>query len=188
MFPLIDGPVLWVVCGAGRGVGKTRLALDLCRVLPNAVYAKQGTSVRSAGKPAELFRDDAELDAYLVREAGAGRRHLVVESNSLARRGRGDIIIYLETEEGAGGARGLRPDAPELRACAHIHLGWSDPKTVLRDPAVPDRPSADGSVAEDVPQQWRECVRRGGLSLAAESAVLEILALQDRWNRKRRLS
>lgn len=161
-------PVLWVICGAGRGVGKTRLALDLCRVLPDAVYVKQGTSAVREEKPGPLFHADADLDAFLAREVAGGRLHLVVESNALARRGRGDIIIYLETEGGAGGARGPRADAVELRNCAQIRLGSSGSPLVL--------------------DEWRDRIRQAGLAPAAEQSVIEVLAAQDRWNRERGLS
>ena len=68
----MNRPVLWVICGAGRGVGKTKLALDLCRVLSGAAYAKQGTSRRREEKPANYFQRDEELNAFLAAEAQAG--------------------------------------------------------------------------------------------------------------------
>ena len=42
--------VVWVICGAGRHVGKTRVATRLCGELPNSVYAKQGHGRAKSGK------------------------------------------------------------------------------------------------------------------------------------------
>jgi hypothetical protein len=205
-------PVLWVICGAGRGVGKTRLALDLCRVLPDAAYAKQGTSRRRDEKPASYFRGDDELDAFLAAEMRAGRHHLVVESNALPRRGSGDIIIFLEAPTG-GNLRGEpRADAGELREKAHVRMG--------RDPAagVPGRgvgalddgsrvasraaeaettPESEAAASDDRSRAASETAARDdlhehllrlGLDPAAMSAVIKVLQAQDAWNRGRKQS
>ena len=181
-------PVLWVICGAGRGVGKTRLALDLCRVLPDAAYAKQGTSRRRDEKPASYFHEDDELDAFLAAETRAGRRHLVIESNALARRGSGDIIVFLDAPA-VGTLRGEpRADAETLREKAHIRVG--------RDPteAAPgigaeasdrgSRPASEAAEMDDV----REHLARLGLDPASMSAVIKVLQAQEAWNRGRRRS
>lgn len=165
-------PLLWVVCGAGRGVGKTHLARSLCRVLPGAVCAKQGTSPRRPEKAENYFRTDQELDAFCERERD--RLHVVVESNALVRRGKGDIIIYLGG--GAAGGRhgkpaaspghsfpdGERPDAGWLRARAHIVLG------------------EEGRAAED----WRAALERAGLEAGIVEPVLEALVAQAEWKRE----
>jgi hypothetical protein len=156
-------PVLWVICGIGRGVGKTRLALALCRVLPDAVYAKQGTSRQSDRKPENYFQDDDELDAFLVAETRSGQRHLVVESNALARRGSGDIIVFLDVPAGVALQAQPRADASELRQRAHILLG--------RDPWEP-------APANDL----LERLARLGLEGAARTAVIKVLQAQDAWN------
>lgn len=168
-------PLLWVVCGAGRGVGKTHLARSLCRVLPGAVCAKQGTSPRRPEKAENYFRTDQELDAFCERERD--RLHVVVESNALVRRGKGDIIIYLGGEgaragSGAGGRRGEpaaspghaspdgeRPDAGWLRARAHIVLG------------------EEGRAAED----WRAVLEQAGLEAGIVETVLATLVAQAEW-------
>jgi len=123
----------WVICGAGRRVGKTRLAQRLCDVLPNAVYAKQGCSTRKAGKPANFFRTKAELTSFL----DASRKthdHIVVESNELAREGQGDVVIFLE---GVPGRTDYRADVDLLRSKSHLHVGPDasvrDWKAVLRN-------------------------------------------------------
>ncbi|HVP38877.1 MAG TPA: hypothetical protein VMS93_06790 [Candidatus Saccharimonadales bacterium] len=167
-------PLLWVICGAGRGVGKTHLALELCRTLPQAAYAKQGTSRRRPGKAESFFTTDAEMDAFLAQAGEAGRRHLVVESNALARRGRGDVVIFVAGEVPAGGRgpaagageghatpRGARPDAQLLRSLAHVVLD--------RGGSGPDRPA------------WRAALARAGLESALLAPVLGVLAGQAEW-------
>ncbi len=175
MFPLTDvgsppgRPLLWIVCGAGRGVGKTQVALALSRILPGAVYAKQGTSQRRPGKAESYFRTDEEMDAFLRQAEGVGHRHLVVESNALARRGRGDIIIFLEDEVSAGGhgfQPGARPDADLLRSLAQVVLERGGPGP---DPAA-----------------WQLTLARKGLEPAMIGPVLEVLAAQAEWNRRTR--
>ncbi len=120
---------LWVVCGAGRGVGKTRLANALCRVLPGAVYAKLGRHPRRPGKAGTYFRKLEDLDAFLEEELGR-REHLVVESNALALRGRGDLVIYLGPLESTTSPR---KDRFDLVRRAHILLEEAcDPRSWRR--------------------------------------------------------
>jgi molybdate transport system regulatory protein len=108
----------WVICGSGRGVGKTHLAERLCEVLPSAVYAKQGCGQAKAGKTPNFFATEEELAAF-VEEARARHEHVVVESNAWARNGRGDVIIFLDGIPGQGESR---PDAKELRAKSHLRV------------------------------------------------------------------
>jgi FdhD protein len=108
----------WVICGAGRRVGKTSLAQRLCGVLPNAVYAKQGCGTWRAGKQPNLFRTGQEL-ALFMAAARAQHEHLVVESNELARGGDGDIIIFID---GTPGWTDYRPDVDLLRAKSHVQI------------------------------------------------------------------
>lgn len=139
----------WVICGSGRRVGKTTLALALCKLLPNAVYAKQGCGPRQTGKPPNLFRTDQELAAFLAA-ARTRHEHLVVESNKLARRGDGDVIVYLE---GALNEAACRPDADLLRAQSHVRL------------------------TGDVPlASWRAALQKTVPSATLRDAVCELLA------------
>ena len=122
----------WVICGAGRRVGKTHLAERLCEVLPNAVYGKQGCGTKKPGKPENLFRTDAELAGF-IESCPKTCEHIVVESNELARRGRGGVIIFVE---GIPGETDFRDDVDLLRSKAHLQVGSSamidDWKEVLR--------------------------------------------------------
>ncbi len=113
---------LWVVCGAGRGVGKTWIARGLCERLPDASYAKHGHGDARPDKPGRLLHDLPQVERFLA--LGAERAHLVVESNTLALAGRGEVVIFVE-----GQTRGLprRDDADQLRAAAHIVLDHDQP-------------------------------------------------------------
>jgi FdhD protein len=127
----------WVICGAGRRVGKTHLAQRLCEVLPNAVYAKQGCSTKKAGKPANFFRTKAELASFLDASRDT-YEHIVVESNELAREEQGDIIIFVE---GIPGRTDYRDDAALLRSKSHLEVGLSTSigkwRDVLRGKSIP---------------------------------------------------
>jgi molybdate transport system regulatory protein len=110
--------LLWVICGAGRRVGKTTLALNLCETLPNSHYAKCGHGSVKADKPQAFFRSLPELDAYLAKSQDS-YEHLVVESNALARLGRGDRIIFID---GIEGKTNFRKDTDQLRSKAHLSI------------------------------------------------------------------
>ena len=134
---------LWTICGAGRGVGKTHLALALCEALPDAVYVKLGGGRPKPDKPDGLLRTERELEAF-IEEHSASRRHIVAEANPLARKGKGDVIIFIDVPPGH---EDPRQDREELRASSHIAISadantrnW---KNVLRarlsDPELADR-------------------------------------------------
>lgn len=108
--------LLWVICGAGRGVGKTTLAGKLRQILPQSVYAKCGHSPAKDGRDGDYFRDLSELIRF-VESAPASSQHTIVESNALAHAGRGDIVVFLD---GAIGKTDFRADCPQLRARAHL--------------------------------------------------------------------
>lgn len=112
---------VWIICGAGKGVGKTHLALHMCDVLPKSAYAKLGCGPRKPEKPDSFFTNMAELRRFL--EGASGRfEHIVVEGNRPAKEGMGDVVIYV-----GGSPRGAtRPDAEELRTLAHIDLSRAE--------------------------------------------------------------
>lgn len=107
---------LWTICGGGRGVGKTHLALALCETLSESVYVKLGYGKRDPSKPAHLVRSEDELDAFIRNHAGASS-HIVAEANSLARKGEGDVIVFIDA---ASDHESPREDHETLRANAHI--------------------------------------------------------------------
>jgi molybdate transport system regulatory protein len=113
---------LWVICGAGRGVGKTWIARGLEALLPDAVYAKHGHGRAHRAKPGRLLHTSQEVEAFLAERAA--QAHVVLESNTVALQRRADLCIFVE-----GSPRGLprRDDAEELRAAAHIVLDQDQP-------------------------------------------------------------
>jgi len=111
--------MLWVICGARRGVGKTHLAQRLCRVLPNAVYAKRGCGQPKANKPVNFFRTDADLTSFLEQSHGR-HEHIVLECNAWAREGRGDVIIFVDEIRDRSN---VRNDVAMLRSRAHLRIG-----------------------------------------------------------------
>lgn len=107
---------LWTICGTGRGVGKTHLALALCEILPDSVYAKLGGGRYDPKKPENLFRTEDELEAF-INARSSRCQHIVVEANVLARKGTGDLIIFID---GTPEQEDPREDREELRAISHI--------------------------------------------------------------------
>jgi molybdate transport repressor ModE-like protein len=146
--------IVWVVCGAAKGVGKTSLAQALCRVLPRARYAKLGHGKPREDGPRPYFTDPADLEKFVAERRGEGG-HLVVESNSWAREGRGDVIVFLEA---ARGRTDLRPDAGRLRRRAHVVVGRGG-----SDPA------------------WRRTLGRVMADRRRREAVVAVLRRQAEW-------
>ena len=136
--------VTWVICGAGRAVGKTHVAQRLCAVLPGSVYAKCGCGRRRAKGPPNYFGSDRELQAF-VDDCGRAHQHVVVESNAWARNGKGDVIIFID---GVPGTTDVRGDVKALRARAHLQVG---PDASIRDwKRFLRGPLANGSLRETV--------------------------------------
>ncbi|HOX40359.1 MAG TPA: LysR family transcriptional regulator [Candidatus Brocadiia bacterium] len=151
--------LIWVICGAGRGVGKTHLSGCLREILPKCVNAKLGHGPAKEGHPQNYFRKAEELETFIEAESGA-REHIIVESNAWARAGRGELRIFLESTEPA---ENPRKDADELRARANILLdGRNGPRQwqpVLRE-HLPDATLRRRVVAALGDQQRYLCGRR----------------------------
>ena len=110
--------LIWVISGAGRSVGKTTLALQLCELLPDSVYAKCGRSIAKSDKPGSFFTNLSELESFIKASANSSR-NTIVESNALAALGRGDIIIFID---GVTGKTHFRDDTKQLQAAADIKI------------------------------------------------------------------
>lgn len=149
----------WIICGAGRGVGKTHFARKLCKVLPGTVYAKCGCGKAASTKQPNFFRTQEDLNAFLQACRGS-YEHAVVESNAMARMGKGDVIIFLGRREGM---TDVRPDADQLRRRAHLAIcpGVSvrDWKKVLRR-KLPDKQLCEAICDLLVEQKQRLARRR----------------------------
>ncbi len=123
--------LIWVICGAGRGVGKTTLAKKLCEVLPNSVYVKCGQSEIKNEKDKNYFRLITELE-FFIEKNRQSKQHIVVESNRFVYTGRGDIVIFVD-----GNVSGMpvRDDWGKLKSLADICIedqkNISDWKAVL---------------------------------------------------------
>ena len=109
---------LWLICGAGRGVGKTHLAMRLCEVLPDAIYAKRGHAQSKTGRPENYFTDNASLLEF-VNHCRARHQHIVVEHHNCTLAGSDDIIIFVGPIDGE---TDVRDDAEQLRNNADILL------------------------------------------------------------------
>lgn len=133
--------VLWIICGAGRRVGKTHLARKLCQVLPESIYAKLGHGRRKPDGRPNFFTAQGPLQDFLDQQRQR-RRHVVVESNALAARKDADVVIYLAPQ--VGRSMDVRADAESLRSAAGVRIEpGSSPKQwnrvlsgVLPDPAL----------------------------------------------------
>ncbi|MCK4752589.1 MAG: hypothetical protein KAS75_04020 [Planctomycetes bacterium] len=141
--------LIWVICGAGRGVGKTTLALKLCEILPNSVYAKCGHGNAKAGKPGNFFGNLTELESF-IETSKSSSKHIIIESNAIANSARGDITIFID---GIKGKTNFRKDIKQLQTAANLRIccdaTLTDWKKVLAVKAVskPLRKTVCGCIA-----------------------------------------
>lgn len=109
---------VWVVCGACRGVGKTRLSRGLAAILPHSVCAKIGHNPAKSGRPENYFTSVKAFSAFQKRLSRACR-HCIVESNFLALSDWGAVRIFIGAPEGS---QAVRRDAEALRSGAHLRI------------------------------------------------------------------
>ena len=116
--------VVWSICGAGSGVGKTIVAEKLCAALGGALHAKCGHGEpKATGKTPHFFGDLDALQQF-VESHRHEAAHLVVESNVFARLGRGDITVFIDGPEAR---TDFRDDAAALRAAADVQVSGATP-------------------------------------------------------------
>lgn len=120
----------WLVSGACRNVGKTRLAKRLCNALPKAFRVKIGHHPPKEGGDDNYFTNVEDFLTFM--NTMSDHSHCLVESNRLIHQGSGDIRIYIDAPPGA---RDVRPDAAGLRDKADVTIS-----------------------AESHPEQWRRAV------------------------------
>ena len=110
--------MIWVICGAGRSVGKTTVALRLCEILPHSIYTKCGHGRAKSGKKGNFFNNIEELKSF-IDSVSHSHKHIIVESNILAKSDNNDIIIFID---GIEGKTNFREDTEQLRASANIKI------------------------------------------------------------------
>ena len=146
--------MVWVVCGAGRGVGKTHLARRLSTILPDAVCAKQGCGQRRPDGPPNFFQTHEDVADFLERNRETCA-HIVLESNEQARNGQGDVIIFID---GRPGTADLRDDREALRNRSDLQV------------------SAAASIRD-----WKRCLREKLADNSLREAVCDCLMQQQRY-------
>lgn len=147
-------PIVWVICGAGRGVGKTTLAERLCELLPSSVYAKYGHGRPRADKTPNYFRKLDDLERF-IDDAHRRASHVVVECNAWARDGKGDLTIFIDA---APGRPSTRTDVDALRSAADI---------CVNDAAEPKR--------------WRRALAGAGIASALQTKIVRELQAHQRF-------
>jgi len=106
------------------------------------------------GEPANFFNTEEQL-AVFVQQCRTSYDHIVVESNALARCGRGDIVIFVDAIHDQ---TDVRTDVDELRSRAHL---WLYSGTSARD--------------------WKRVLRRKLADSGLCKAVCDVLAEQKRY-------
>lgn len=112
--------MIWVVCGAGRGVGKTVVAQSLVNVLDSSVYCKCGHNAAKNGKPDNYFNSIDELVEFIDGSSNE-YEHVIVESNVFVYSSQADISIYID---GIKEKTVFYDDAIKLAAAADVKVCW----------------------------------------------------------------
>jgi molybdate transport system regulatory protein len=110
--------MIWIICGAGRGVGKTTTALRLCDILPESIYAKCGHGKAKPEKDSNFFSNIGDLKSF-INSVSQSHKHIIIESNALAKSGNNDVVIFID---GIKGKTDFRKDLEQLRALANINI------------------------------------------------------------------
>jgi len=125
-----------VIAGAHSHVGKTSLAHQICRLVPDAVYVKIGHGTGKEGKHPVFYHTGTPFDS--IRSHHKNADCLIIESNQILNEITPDCTIYLtgepqkpsaiEAREKADIIRGTRVN-PETIAQVCVRLGLS--KTIV---------------------------------------------------------
>ena len=129
--------VIWTICGAERGVGKTTIALLLCKVLPDSIYVKCGHGKPKPGKHCNFYNKVADLETF-IEASGNSFKHIVVESNAFAKLNKSDLVIFID---GIAGKTHFRKDKDQLQAAADIKV-CQDANLPYWDKALSDKISS----------------------------------------------
>jgi molybdopterin-guanine dinucleotide biosynthesis protein A len=110
---------IWIISGAGRGVGKTTLAKQLTDILPNAVYAKCGHGKFKSDKTPNFFDNLNAIENFIDQNCQQ-KQHIIIEANSFSFAITGDVRIFI----GAIPSKThVRKDAALLKSNANIVIG-----------------------------------------------------------------
>ena len=121
--------LVWTISGTGRKVGKTTLAQNLSKILPNSIYAKCGHGDRAALKPKNFFTDLKQLNEFIIT-AKSSFDHIIIESNALAKTETSDITVFIDTTPAK---TDYRPDCEKLLACADIIIAKGNDLSVCKN-------------------------------------------------------
>jgi|GEM_PF-270432 len=160
--------LVWIVCGAHRGVGKTRVAQALARVLPGAVAAKLGCGRPKLDKPGHYFRDPGELRVFVDEHRDSP--HLVLEANPSDLQGLGDIVVFIE---GKPGHPSRRPDAAKPASAVLIRISSGASGGAGKTSSSPSDRGTAGSLA------WSRALRPLLPDVKVRRAVCEIFVDQE---------
>ncbi len=109
---------IWVICGAGRGVGKTSVAIRLCEILPESIYAKCGHGRIKPEKNGNFFNRIEDLKSF-INSVSSSCKHIIIESNALVKLGKNDITIFID---GIENKTDFRKDTGQLKAASNIRI------------------------------------------------------------------
>lgn len=113
----INRPALiWVITGAGRGVGKSTLAHKLTAILPHCIYAKYGHGKYNPEKQPSYFTELRDILAFIEQNRYL-KQHIIVEANAVALIGHGDIKIFIDA---IPNKTNPRKDIVELKQAANL--------------------------------------------------------------------
>jgi molybdate transport system regulatory protein len=118
--------IVWAICRAAKGGGKTSLAQALAHVLPHSTYAKCEHGKPATDKPLEFFSDPKEVLTF-IDKSRASCEHIIIESNSPDCLDQANIVIFIDAGEKEAN---VRSDADRLRSRADI--------VILPDSRLPD--------------------------------------------------
>lgn len=110
--------MIWIICGAGRGVGKTTLARNICKILPGSVYAKCGYCESKPHKPKNYFNSLDDLKSF-IETARTKYDYIIAESNALACLQYGDFTVYVD---GIPEKTDFRDDIERLKKLADLKI------------------------------------------------------------------
>lgn len=103
-----------VISGGHSNVGKTRLARQLCELLPNTHFVKIGCGIKKESKTNYFYKHGTPYNQ--IKPFHTECDYLVIESNSILKEMIPELVIYLEGKE-------RKPSAFLAKDKAHLVSG-----------------------------------------------------------------